>query len=42
LLREIEAPAPPLVYARVVQLLGQRGAAGANAFAAAAGKKPAP
>ncbi len=42
LLREIEAPAPPLVYARVVQLLGQRGVAGATAFAAASGKKPAP
>ena len=43
LLREIDAPAPPLVYSRVVQLLGQRGAAGATALAAASttAKKPA-
>ena len=31
LLREIDAPAPPLVYSRVVQMLGARGAAGATA-----------
>ncbi len=35
LLREIDAPAPPLVYSRVVQILGQKGAAaGARAMAA--------
>ncbi|MBI3504084.1 MAG: hypothetical protein HY059_04530 [Proteobacteria bacterium] len=33
LLREIDAPAPPLVYSRVVQMLGARGAAGASALA---------
>jgi len=43
LLREIDAPAPPLVYSRVVQMLGQKGAAGATALASAttAAKKPA-
>ena len=42
LLREIDAPAPPLVYTRVVMALGERGAAGATALAGAtAAKKPA-
>jgi hypothetical protein len=42
LLREIDAPAPPLVYSRVVQMLGQKGAAGAAALAASTtAKKPA-
>jgi hypothetical protein len=41
LLREIEPPAPPLVYSRVVQMLGERGAKGASALSAAAAKKPA-
>lgn len=41
LLREIDAPAPPLVYSRVVQMLGERGAKGASALAAATTKKPA-
>jgi hypothetical protein len=44
LLREIDAPAPPLVYSRVVQMLGARGAAGASALAksaSAAAKPPA-
>lgn len=40
MLREIEAPAPPLVYTRVVQMLGARGAAGAASFAKNAAKKP--
>jgi|GEM_PF-5839129 len=40
LLREIEAPAPPLVYTRVVQMLGARGAAGGASFAKNAAKNP--
>jgi hypothetical protein len=39
LLREIDAPAPPLVYTRVVHALGERGAAGATALASAASAK---
>jgi hypothetical protein len=39
-LREIEAPAPPLVYTRVVQMLGIRGSAGAATVAKHAAKNP--
>ena len=41
LLREIDAPAPPLVYSRVVQMLGARGAAGAEALSKATAGAPA-
>jgi Flp pilus assembly CpaE family ATPase len=40
MLREIEAPVPPLVYTRVVLMLGVRGSAGAATFAKNAAKKP--
>lgn len=39
LLKTIEAPAPPVVYTRVIQLLGERGDAAAARVAAAAKKK---
>lgn len=39
LLKSIEAPAPPVVYTRVIQLLGERGDAAATRVAAAAAKK---
>jgi hypothetical protein len=39
LLKSIEAPAPPVHYTRVIQLLGERGDAAAARVAAAAAKK---
>ena len=42
-LKTIDAPAPQVLYARVIQLLGERGAAAAERVAtAAAAKKPKP
>jgi hypothetical protein len=38
-LKTIDAPAPPVVYTRVIQLLGERGDAAAARVAAAAAKK---
>ena len=38
LLKSIEAPAPPVIYTRVIQLLGERGDAAASRVAAAAAK----
>ena len=39
-LKTIDAPAPPVLYTRVIQLLGERGAAAAERVAQAAKSKP--
>lgn len=42
LLKTIEAPAPPVVYTRVIQLLGERGDAAAARLSTAAAAKRQP